>query len=63
MHPLLQDQVEATEPAEVGATAAAHQRGEGATAATRGPRGGLNMLSTVLPGTMQLSKHSGRHIP
>jgi len=54
--------VEAPEPAATRATAAAGQRGEGATAAARGPRGGLDMLSAVLPGTMQLSKHSGRHI-
>ena len=60
---MLQDQVETTEPAEAGATASARQRGEGAPAATRGPRGELDMLSTVLPGTMQLSEHSGCHIP
>jgi hypothetical protein len=58
---LLQDQVEAAEPAAAGATPAADWSGEGAAAAG-GPRGWLYVLSPVLPGTVQLSEHRGRHI-
>jgi hypothetical protein len=64
---VLQDEVEAAEPAAPGAVEAAGQRGQGAAAPARGTRGGPGLLPADLPGTLscylQLPDHSGRHIP
>lgn len=66
MVPVLQDQMEAAEPAEAGAAAAAGQRGQGAATPAGGTRRGAGLLLPVLPGALschlQLPDNSGRHI-